>query len=348
MTTTTKTWANIDAGPRMCKAVTAAIRKIIWEGKTSVELTGVVGQPESYNEWATTDMFGAPRLEASVALDAIGERYGWQVTAANYKQLVADCEAAAADLVTSRPVRDNRRTPEQEAERLAFVEERELAHRAATETKTAIRDALMAQKPAGAKAVIVAELREDDSDPMTDYCNNVTARRVAIGWRFSSREDFRALRAAAASFPETAHLGSVEALGAWAQEHGVDGAGLELEHRDNYSMGAGNYLSDHGWDGSGSGWVVKSYPVDGNWWSVEEIHLPPSSPDAPAPVAAGGVTVRSSSIGRDGVVEVVFAAKPSEEVRSGLKSHGFRWAKTSGCWYGRDVAYAESLLPDSV
>lgn len=41
---------------------------------------------------------------------------------------------------------------------------------------------------------------------------------------------------------------------------------------------------------------------------------------------------------RPGFVEVVFPAKPSEEVRAELKAAGFRWAPSGGCWYGPKVA----------
>ena len=70
------------------------------------------------------------------------------------------------------------------------------------------------------------------------------------------REDFRALRAAAATFGPTKDLGPE--------------APKDIEHRDNYSMGRGNYLSDHGWDGMGTGWVVKSYDIGNDFWHVTE------------------------------------------------------------------------------
>lgn len=41
---------------------------------------------------------------------------------------------------------------------------------------------------------------------------------------------------------------------------------------------------------------------------------------------------------REGFSEVRFDAKPSGEVRDSLKAAGFRWASSSGCWYGRTDA----------
>jgi hypothetical protein len=154
---------------------------------------------------------------------------------------------------------------------------------------------------------------------------------VAIGWRFTAREDFRALHAAAAAFPETAHLGTPG----------------EDEHRDNYSMGAGNYLSDHGGAHSGTGWVVRSAGLPCRWVSLTEDAIPEPGAGraaAPGPVAgAGGVTVSPSSLGREGVVEIRFAERPADDVLAALRLRGFRWARGNRCWYGTDRAYAESL-----
>jgi hypothetical protein len=47
------------------------------------------------------------------------------------------------------------------------------------------RARIMAKAPAGAKAVIVAELEEDQSEPQTDYFGSKTVRRVAIGFRMT-------------------------------------------------------------------------------------------------------------------------------------------------------------------
>lgn len=46
---------------------------------------------------------------------------------------------------------------------------------------------------------------------------------------------------------------------------------------------------------------------------------------------------------REGYSEVRFASKPSGEVRDMLKAAGFRWAASSGCWYGKSAALPASL-----
>jgi hypothetical protein len=104
--------------------------------------------------------------------------------------------------------------------------------------KTVGRERLQKLVPADAKAVIIAELHEDDSDPMTDYFGYHTARTVILGFSTHTKDLFPEMRRYAANFEGTAHL---------AEEN------KEYEHREKYSMGAGYYLgkSRH------SGWSVK-------------------------------------------------------------------------------------------
>ncbi|MFC2036995.1 hypothetical protein ACFLYD_03350 [Chloroflexota bacterium] len=49
--------------------------------------------------------------------------------------------------------------------------------------------------------------------------------------------------------------------------------------------------------------------------------------------SAGGVTIRRNPE-RQGI-EVVFPAKPDEEIRTALKRLGFRWSRRQGLWYAR-------------
>jgi hypothetical protein len=168
-------------------------------------------------------------------------------------------------------------------------------------------------RPAKACAVIIAELEEDTSDPMSDYYGSKTTRRVAIGWRTGKREDFRQLRRAAAGYAPTAHLGpgcgdfrvvalwrgeSHETNGRYLRDgeympvyelHGkhfatragaesaiagasdahhryengrveyvIEGSEKCLEHRDNWSMGHGNWVGRD----KHSGWQVRSFDLD--------------------------------------------------------------------------------------
>ena len=107
-----------------------------------------------------------------------------------------------------------------------------------------------------------------------------------------------------------------------------------IEHRENYSMGGGNYLKASG--AYSSGWTVYSTSLEGLPDSVEDgLEAAPALPTpALAPAATvDGVTVRPSSV-KTGNVEIVFPAKPDAEVREELKRAGFRWHGPAGCWYG--------------
>lgn len=61
--------------------------------------------------------------------------------------------------------------------------------------------------PAWAQAAIIADLEENTSDAMTDYFGSRTVRSVIIGWSKHTRDLFPEMRAAAARFEPTAHLG---------------------------------------------------------------------------------------------------------------------------------------------
>lgn len=340
-------WTNLDAGPIQAKRVLKALSGLSWEGKTFVELHGVIGQPETERRTTLTSPFGTVRPDVAAAIDRIGQKFDWQITAKNHKEIIEAVSAELVEAVKTRPTDDQREDPEVVDRRNAEAMIRNEDEKALREARDWLKRDALAQKPAGAEAIILAELQEDKSDSMTDYHANQTVRCVAIGWRFGKREDFRQLKAAAAKFPETAHLASQEALNAWAASNGRR-ANLDLEHRDNYSMGAGNYLSDHDASNWGSGWVVKSTSLSWDWgWNLTELAFPEQLEELPetGSASAEGITIRPSSTGRAGFVEVIFDQKPSFEVLSGLKAHGFRWARHNRCWYGRDEAYAKSLLP---
>lgn len=124
----------------------------------------------------------------------------------------------------------------QAAQRLAAKEASERTAAAFAQAKADIER----YAPPWAKAAIVAEIDQDDSDSMTDYFNHKTLRAVVIGWSKHTRDLFPELRKAAATFPETADLAD---------------APESAEHREKYSMGAGYYLK-RGWRDS-NGWCVK-------------------------------------------------------------------------------------------
>jgi len=249
---TSQKWQNISAGPRQVKDLQKAMGALQWEGKNHDEITGVAGGEERRSTFA--GMCEPVRDEVTALDEAIRARYGHQITRENVRAIVADYEAALPEARKSRPVIDSRRSADEAAELVAKMAVRDAERQALQAAQGALLEQVKAKAPATAKALIYAEYHEDTSDPMTDHFGSRVTRTVAIGFRTGSREDFRQLRAAAGQFPETAHLAS-------------DGA---AEHRENYSMGGGNFLSDHGSSDSGTGWVVKSRDLPCQWVSLTE------------------------------------------------------------------------------
>jgi hypothetical protein len=104
--------------------------------------------------------------------------------------------------------------------------------------KTVGRERLQHLVPTDAQAVIVAEEREDDSNPYTDYFSSHTVRTVILGFSRHTRDLFGEMRKYAPNFEETAYL---------AEEN------EDYEQREKYSGGAGYYLG-----GSGRyGWIIR-------------------------------------------------------------------------------------------
>lgn len=89
--------------------------------------------------------------------------------------------------------------------------------------------------PEDAQAVIVARLKQDESDSQTDYFASSTQRTVILAFSKHKRDIFSEMRKHSSNFEETAHLAEYNA---------------DYEHREKYSMGAGYYLGEskyHGW-----------------------------------------------------------------------------------------------------
>lgn len=389
----------------MVKRVNDALKGFSSEAYSTTELTGVIGctdgiYKESKHSYMTLGL-GTPSNPKAVELrEQLGVEFAWTVTKANHKDIIARAGVLLEEARKARPVKDSRITPEAHALREKEREDRHAADEARSTAAKANRAALMAKRPAWAQAVILAIQDVNTSDITSDYFAHKTERTVAIGWRSGKREDFHQLRAAAATFPETAHLGPgcaecrvvlLEADGTtrngylrnedgniatFTSKEAADAHMVELaktvepgqtqhyeveiedvEHRENYSMGAGNYLkagSRHA-----DGWTVVSRElyngtIDGNSYHIIEDHLPEPSSAAGAsssndvPTSTGdGSAVNVTINNRQQGVEIRFPSKPEEAVISKLKSHGWRWARGSRCWYKRhtveSLAFAEQL-----
>lgn len=103
--------------------------------------------------------------------------------------------------------------------------------------------------PEWATAVIVAELKEDESDHQTDYFASSTAKTIYLAFSKSKRENFEEMRKAAAKFEETAKYS--------VKPQTEEGQEADDEHRENYSGGSGYYLGESKY----YGWIVRKFEV---------------------------------------------------------------------------------------
>ena len=106
--------------------------------------------------------------------------------------------------------------------------------------------------PEDAQAVIVARLRQNESDNQTDYYAHSTQRTVIIGFSKHKRDLFSEMRKHAPNFEETAYLAEFNE---------------DYEHREKYSMGDGYYLGKSKY----SGWIIEKEPVYNRERTIEDF-----------------------------------------------------------------------------
>ena len=106
--------------------------------------------------------------------------------------------------------------------------------------------------PEDAQAVIVARLRENESDSYTDYYSYNTQRTVILGFSKHKRDLFSEMRKHASNFEETAYLAEFNE---------------DYEHREKYSMGDGYYLGESKY----SGWIIEKTPIYKRENTIEEF-----------------------------------------------------------------------------
>lgn len=114
--------------------------------------------------------------------------------------------------------------------------------------------------PKNAQAVIVARLKQDESDMQTDYFASSTQRTVILGFSTHKRDVFSEMRKHASNFEETV----------WLAEYNE-----QYEHREKYSMGAGYYLGESKY----YGWIIEKIPVYDRTRTIEEFSYTAGSED---------------------------------------------------------------------
>lgn len=229
---------------------------------------------------------------------------------------------------------DKRITAEKADADQAIYEARDAKQREEQAAVDAIRAKVKAIMPSWAGAIIIAQEVQDECESQSDYFASSNKSTVVIGFRSGSKEDFRQLRAAAGRFGPTKDLAT---------------GPKEYEHRENYSMGAGNYLKDGG--RYTSGWRVKSTTLSGLYGNVtideEAVKGAGTGVPTAGSVQSGVTGVTVSLNAALGGVEIRFPSKPDQEVLARLKGKGFRWSMRSKCWYKRQspeaIAFANTL-----
>jgi hypothetical protein len=106
--------------------------------------------------------------------------------------------------------------------------------------------------PEDAQAVIVARLKQDESEMQTDYFASSTKRTVILGFSKHKRDIFSEMRKHAEHFEEAAYLSEFN---------------KDYEHREKYSMGAGYYLGESKYHG----WIIEKVPVYDRLQTIEEF-----------------------------------------------------------------------------
>lgn len=333
-----------DLGPIMANKVNKALNSLAMRAKQVRTLTGIKTDTLPPDDGCRSYLlFGGPtHPEYSAKIVELQAKHGATVTAANYKALLADVDALCQWFHDNPMIDDQRITQEEHDAKVAAdraANEKRNAEDAARQAKVnEVRSQLEAVRPPWATAAIVAYYEEDACDMLTDYFATITKRAIVLGFRGGKRDDFGLMRRLAAQHPETAALDCTEA-----------------EHRDNHSMGRGNYLKLGG--RYSTGWYVQAVSLDG-YFTHRLASLPcefavkaeasTSAPAGSGEVSGNGVTVKRNAE-KDGV-ELHFPGKPSQDVIDRVKAGGFRWSRFSKCWYAkasnRNLAFAYELAGD--
>jgi len=120
------------------------------------------------------------------------------------------------------------------------------------EVKKIGRLRMIAIFPENAQAVIVARLKQNESDSQTDYYASSVQRTVILGFSTHKRDIFSEMRKHAPNFEGTAYLAEFNE---------------DYEHREKYSMGDGYYLGESKY----SGWIIEKTPIYKRENTIEEL-----------------------------------------------------------------------------
>lgn len=201
-------------------------------------------------------------------------------------------------------------------------EQREADKRAAAtrerEEKEAIARKWWADNtPKWAKAYIVAELKKDESDSMSDYVHASTSKTLLLAWSASDRLNFKEMREAGRGLPEIENIDELK--------------------EERYHRILGNYYH---------GWTIKKCRIGGfNGYSEQMCVADPENirlkkeitPMAPTGDQPTGDKIAVCKLNTaKGGIELYFTGKPAQSVLDDLKAKSWRWSRFNKCWYRLD------------
>ena len=215
----------------------------------------------------------------------------------------------------------------------------QIAHQQALTEKRAAERASFKEKfiaitPANSKAVIIAELHQDNCGDNDDYYGSIVKRRVVLTFSKHTRNLFPEMRKAALNFKSTEFLNQVSE---------------NAEHRENYSMGRGTYLCD---GSTYSGWQIRKERIyNGTISPAELLELDYTSPvKGPSKKLAPSVEVFSLSCGsvkKDVSTNQLTFIPINPLERSEVKlltGSGFKQVPTSDGWIGAHTKEATEAI----
>lgn len=170
--------------------------------------------------------------------------------------------------------------------------------------------------PEDTQGVIVARLKQDESDSQTDYFASSTQRTVILGFSTHKRDIFSEMRKHASNFEETAYLAEYNA---------------DYEHREKYSMGDGYYLGESKY----SGWIIEKVGVWKRENTIEEfaytagdennIHIKKIDKTPPSPPTDTNETGKSGCTMVEYSEKAVAVFGETKAIKDELKAMGGRF-----------------------
>ena len=137
-----------------------------------------------------------------------------------------------------------------QAKRVDEMEQQRAEEKRREAVKVIGREWLRDHLPEDTKAIIIACLKQNESDSQTDYYGASTVRTVILGFSKHTRDIFSEMRKYASNFEETIHLSEYNQA---------------YENREKYSMGKGYYLGESYY----SGWIIKKESIGNKEQAIE-------------------------------------------------------------------------------